>query len=269
MEPNIEATIAAAARLRRFFTALPQRASKLHMLLACPAYRRALVHRVAASVEHERTPLGHDYQTVLDVGANRGQFALVAAQRFPRAALVCCEPQDGPRASIVRVLAQHPRLRIVDVALAASAGSRVLHVTRADDSSSLLPTTALQVATFPGTEMVAEVTVATQRLDAVLHRDELVRPVLLKIDVQGTELDVLAGAVGLLDSVDTILIECSFVELYAGQAHADDIISMLHGQGFRLSHLMAPTTDADGRVLQVDLVLERGGPFCNGAAQWT
>ncbi len=234
-----------------------RRASKLFVLVRQPPYRRALRHGVAASTEHDRTPLQHDYRTILDVGANRGQFGLVAMRRFPHASLVCFEPLPGPRATLERVLASHPRLRIVDAAVAASTGRSILHVTRADDSSSLLRTTELQVQQFPGTEIVEELSVATERLDTLIDRAELAAPVLLKIDVQGTELDVLRGAVDLLKKVDTVLVECSFVVLYSGQALADDVIGMLRGQGFSLVDIAAPTTNSGGRVVQADLVFER------------
>ena len=61
------------------------RAVKLVAILRHPVYRRALRLGVAASTEHTDTPLPYDYATVVDVGANRGQFALLAATRFPRA----------------------------------------------------------------------------------------------------------------------------------------------------------------------------------------
>ena len=132
-----------------------------------------------------------------------------------------------------------------------------MHIARADDSSSLLASTPLQIATFPGTQVVTEVTVNTARLDAVVDQAELVRPVLLKIDVQGTELEVLRGATGLLDIIDTVLIECSFAELYAGQALADNVICLMYDSGFRLDGMMAPTADSAGNVLQADLIFER------------
>lgn len=233
------------------------RAVKVWRLLAHPEYRRALRFLVAASVEHDRTPLAHDYLTVLDVGANRGQFALVAARRFPQASLVCFEPQDGARRTLGRVLATHPRHRVVPTAVAASAGSSLFHVTKADDSSSLLPSTAYQVDLFPGTQVVGTLRVPTERLDVLVSPASLTAPVLLKIDVQGTEMEVLRGAEGLLAAIDTVLVECSFVQLYEGQAVADEVIRMLHAHGFGLTSVVAPTTDATGQLVQADFIFER------------
>lgn len=242
----------------RTLRGLRKRALKLRRLLAVAPYRRALRHGVAAAVEHDLTPLPPGLRTVIDAGANRGQFALVAAHRWPDATLICFEPLPAACATLARVLAGHPRLRVVDAALSAAAGTAALHVSRADDSSSLLAITDRQTATFPGTDEVGTITVRTARLDAELTpAGAMERPALLKIDVQGAELDVLRGATGVLDRIDAVLVECSFVEFYAGQALADAVIRLLHEHGFALSGLASPTTDAQGRIVQADLLLQR------------
>ncbi len=237
---------------------LGSRGRKLRRILAVPSYRRALRRGVAAAVEHDATPLPERFGTVIDAGANRGQFALVAARRWPAATLVCFEPLPAPRATLGRVLAGHRRLRVVDAALSTAAGTADLHVSRADDSSSLLAITDQQTATFPGTEEVGTIRVRTARLDAEVDAAAIERPALLKIDVQGAELDVLRGATGVLDCIDAIVVECSFVELYAGQSLADEVIRLLHRHGFALSALASPTSDARGRIVQADLVFHNG-----------
>lgn len=154
----------------------------------------------------------------------------------------------------MRALRDHQRLRVVDVALSDHAGSGQIHVSRAEDSSSLLPITERQVAAFPGTEEVRTLAVRTDRLDEQVQRGTFERPALLKIDVQGSELAVLHGATGLLPQLDAILVECSFAELYAGQALTDDVIRFLHANGFALLAITTPTTDERGTLLQADLV---------------
>jgi FkbM family methyltransferase len=226
-------------------------------ILGHKPYRRALRFGVAASTEHAHTPLSHDYATVLDIGANRGQFALLATRRFPRARIICVEPLDGPRTTLERVLSDRGRVEVIAAAVAASAGESHMFVSRADDSSSLLAPTKLQTSTFPGTDVVDEVSLRTERLDALIDGDGLARPVLLKIDVQGGELDVLVGAGSLLDKIDTILVECSFVELYAGQPLADEVVRFLHGCGFALTSVATPYVDGSGQVVQADFVFAR------------
>jgi FkbM family methyltransferase len=212
---------------------------------------------VAASVEHEAIPLRDDFGTVIDVGANRGQFAVFAARRFPRATLICFEPLPGPRAQIRRAVPDATRLRLLDVAIGSVAGEAEFHVSAADDSSSLLPIGQRQRVVFPGTEELSTMTVQVRRLDDVLAADELTGPTLLKVDVQGGELAVLQGAQQLLASVDAVLIEASFVELYAGQALIDAVWQELRNQGFSCRGIWSPTYGPQGECVQGDLLFAR------------
>lgn len=236
---------------------LLRRSRKLAAIATIPAYWRGLRHGVAAAVEHDGAALDHDYRTVIDVGANRGQFLLVAARRFPDAALLAFEPLAGPREVLRRTMPRSRPVRLFDLALTDRAGTATFHVSRADDSSSLLSIGDAQVATFPGTDEVAKVPVRTARLDEVVSPSDLEPPVLLKIDAQGGELVVLEGATAVMPAVTTILVECSFAELYVGQPIADAVIHFLHDHGFSLHSVGLVTTAANGRPVQADLVFER------------
>jgi FkbM family methyltransferase len=233
------------------------RAAKLARLLPRREYRAGLRHGVAAAIEHDAARLQRPPRTILDVGANRGQFALFALRRFPRARLICFEPLAEPAAVLRRVVADHPGVEVHEVALSAISGVQSMHLTRKDDSSSLLPVTERQEAAFSGSAEVGRVDVSVRRLDDCVDPATVARPCLLKIDVQGTELDVLRGGRGVLTCVDEAIVECSFVELYAGQALADDVIGELRAQGFRLRGFATPTYAPDGSPLQADLVFAR------------
>lgn len=232
------------------------RLRKLRLILATPSYRRALRYRVAASIEHHHVPLPEGIRTVVDVGANRGQFALVARERWPTARLICFEPLPRALAVLRRVLHDRPQTEIVDAAIGAGSGRAMLHVSRSEDSSSLLAITELQTRTFPGTDEISAIDVPTTSLDECLDHD-IERPVLLKIDVQGFELEVLRGANRLLKVIDVVLVECSFEEFYSGQAKAEDVIRFLHDRGFALAGASAPSLDRHGVILQLDLIFIR------------
>lgn len=234
------------------------RARKLALIASTPSYRRALRHGVAASTEHQHDPLPPDIRTVIDVGANRGQFALIARHRWPDARLICFEPLSKPVAVLHRLLGEYAGVEIVQAAASAGAGTATIHVSRRDDSSSLLPITKHQSATFPGTEEIATEEVRTTSLDDYLG-GEIARPVLLKLDVQGFELEVLRGAEGTLSSIDFVLVECSFQEFYTSQATADDVVRFLHRHGFSLLTGTAPSVDRHGVVVQLDFIFARGG----------
>lgn len=237
-----------------------RKARKLLRLLRTPSYRAALRHGVAATIEHDAVPFGHDYRSVIDVGAHQGQFSLFASTRFPGATLWAIEPLAEPRARLQRVLVGKP-LTVIAAAASNTRGIAAFHVSNASDSSSLLEITAANVQAFAGTAEARVISVWSAPLDELLDGAALARPCLLKIDVQGAELDVLTGAERTLELVDEALVECSFVELYRGQALADDIVSYLSERGFDLSGVHSLVRDAGGRRLQADLLFRRRKDF--------
>ncbi len=135
-------------------------------------------------------------------------------------------------------------------------GSRDMHVSRKSDSSSLLPILGPYVTAFPGTEEARTTRVEARPLDSLLSH-AVKRPALLKVDVQGGELDVLRGAVSVIGRMDAAFVECSFVEFYGGQALADEVIAAFLGHGMRLAGVYSVVRDSRGRCLQADLLFRR------------
>ena len=75
------------------------------------------------------------------------------------------------------------------------------------------------------------IVVPKDRLENVLSADDVRRPCLLKIDVQGGELDVLRGIGPFVDVIDYIYLEVSFIELYEGQPLFPEINEFLNSVG--------------------------------------
>jgi FkbM family methyltransferase len=211
-----------------------------------------LRHGVAATLEHD-SALGRDsFATVIDVGANKGQFAIYAKTRWPKARLICFEPLPEPREKLQRVTGGQAELH--DCALGAEPGEGRMHLATRTDSSSLLALGARQKAIF-GMEASGECRAAIKRLDTCLPTP-LPRPVLLKIDVQGFELEVLKGATDLLPHIDAIYVEASYVELYEGQALHEEVEHFLTEAGFSLDGRYN-TYVHQGEPVQADLLFRR------------
>jgi FkbM family methyltransferase len=235
-----------------------RRAGKLGRLLARPTYRHALLSsRVAATVEHRAHPFAHSFGTVIDIGANRGQFAIFARDRWPNAKLICFEPLPGARGTLLRVANDLGDAEVLPYALGAEADRRRMRVSESDDSSSLLAATSRQLEAFPESVEVDGFDVDVCRLDDVVSTGDVRAPALLKIDVQGAELDVLRGASGLLDQVHQMLVECSLLELYVGQALLDDVVVFAREGGFRVISVSAPIRAPGGPPLQCDVLFSR------------
>ncbi|MDN5857971.1 MAG: FkbM family methyltransferase [Pseudonocardia sp.] len=228
------------------------RAAKLARIARHPTLWRPLRAGVAASVEHLRVPFVQP-GAVVDVGASHGQFSLLARLRFPDTPIVAFEPILAARAAFSAVLGDAVDLR--PHAVGAAAGTVLMNISQADDSSSLLPIGQLQSEIFPGTQRAGGQVVDVVTLAGSLPFD-LPTPWLVKIDVQGFELEVLRGAVPVLGKVGEIYVECSFVELYEGQPLVDEVICFLRCHGFRLSGVFN-ITSASGLPVQADLLFRR------------
>jgi FkbM family methyltransferase len=190
-------------------------------------------HRVLAGIEHEPV-IPSCLVTAVDIGANRGQFSLALQAFAPDCRVFAFEPLQGPASIFKRVFAGRPKVALFNAAIGPLAEQRMIHISRRDDSSSLLAISQRQVETFPGTEEIGKCEVGVAPLDAFVATQDLQRPCFLKIDVQGFELEVLKGCEALLGSFDYVYCECSFVELYADQALAPEIIDWLKARGFGL-----------------------------------
>jgi FkbM family methyltransferase len=236
--------------------------NKLTKLVAClftRPYARALIrHRVAAGIDHESVLRGLNFQTVIDVGANRGQFALVARRCFPKARIISFEPLPQPAARFNSVFAADGNATLRQAAIGPEPGHATIHISGRDDSSSLLPITARQDALFPGTAQAGVASVQVGPLDAFVSTEDIVAPALLKLDVQGYELEALKGCAALLGRFAYVYVECSFVELYARQALADEVIAWLRERGVRLQGVYNMSYDRSGRAIQADFLFARG-----------
>lgn len=218
---------------------------------------RALVkHRVLAATEHVNV-VARDLKCLIDVGANKGQFSLAFRNLNPSAQIHAFEPLKLAAATFRRVFEGDARSELHELAIGASDGTAEIHISRRDDSSSLLPIGSLQTTHFPGTDELQTSEVTVVRLLTALRGQKLARPALLKIDVQGFELEVLKGCEEYLDQFSLIYCECSYIQLYDGQALAHQIISYLAPKGFVLRGTYNPAYARDGSPVQADFLFER------------
>jgi len=239
-----------------FFNRAKARTIKLYNCLINPVFRRALFsHGVAAAPEH-RHVLGSDLATVVDIGANRGQFSLAVKRWAPMARVFAFEPLSSPAKLFHRVFAGDAKVNLYQAAIGPEAGEATIHVSAADDSSSLLPISQVQKRLFPGTGEVRTEKIRVGRLVDFVSPEEVVSPALLKLDVQGFELEALRGSKDLLERFTYVYVECSFMELYIGQALSHEIIEWLARHDFILTGLYNISYDKNGKAIQGDFFFE-------------
>jgi FkbM family methyltransferase len=170
--------------------------------------------------------------TVIDIGASIGMFSRCARYVFPRAKIYSFEPLRDCYLQLEKVCRASHDMECYNVAV----GERRMHTSINKSeyhySSSLLPMAELHREAFPYTAAADPEEVSVDRLDDLIDVAKLAEPVLMKIDVQGYEAHVIAGASKTLSRTAHLVCELSLRPLYSDQPLFDDIYSLLRGKGF-------------------------------------
>lgn len=232
---------------------------KLLRLLPNPVYRRGLRFGVGAAIEHRHVIGGLKLASVVDIGANVGQFSLLVRALQPAAQIVAFEPLPDAAARYRQVFEEDDRVTLHEAAISPEQGTATMHVSASADSSSLLPISERQSELFPGTEEVGTTEVAVGPLDRFVDAEDIQAPAMLKIDVQGFELEVLRGSVSRLAAFEYVYVEASFEALYEDQALFADVEAFLVSQGFEeVGRYNVAQTD-QGSPIQADFLFRRRG----------
>jgi len=198
-------------------------------------------------------------QTILDIGANKGNASLEFRNLFPHATIYAFEPLPDCFAIMQKKLKSFENIHLFNIALSDQKAKTEMHRSSYSGSSSLLEMASLHKKLFPITAGDRAVSVTTDTLDNLMSLEVLKGPILMKIDVQGFEHKVLAGATKTLSQVKIIIIETSFCELYMGQPLFGDIYKILTDQGFVYKGAWDPDfrSPEDGASIQQDSIFIR------------
>lgn len=194
--------------------------------------------------------------TVLDVGANEGQFGNELRSGGYTGRIVSFEPMTEAHRKLVSRSEIDPCWSVAArVALGQSRSVVELNVAGNSVSSSVLPMLEAHRRAAPASAYTAKEAVQMLPLDeaaAPFLLDEFDK-ILLKIDTQGYEWSVLDGSPKILSRAHAVLIELSIIPLYEGQYLWRDCISRLEALGFTLWALEPVFIDeSNGKTLQMD-----------------
>jgi FkbM family methyltransferase len=195
--------------------------------------------------------LGFAPAVIYDIGAYRGGWTRLAAEVFPQAQFVLFEANRDHAGELATMGRRHVIAALGDK----DGGTRGFHVPRQGDvtGASLYVENTAHYAE-PNLQ-VREV--ETVRLDTLVARETLPAPDLVKIDVQGAELEVLAGASETLRAAGALIVEVSFVDYNKGGPLVAEVIAAIDRLGFRCADLCEVHRNPRNFVLQLDLLLVR------------
>ncbi|QDU67266.1 FkbM family methyltransferase [Engelhardtia mirabilis] len=199
-----------------------------------------------------------DDPLVVDGGANRGAVVDEVLARWPRARVHAVEAQPTLARELARRYAGDRRVTVHAAALAARTGQLEFHVTaNSVSSSALAPSSFKQTLQGAKVATVETISVPARRLD------ELVPQAidLLKLDLQGFEIEALTGLGERLSQVGVVLAEVQFAPLYEGTPLFGDVDRFLREAGFGLFNLYELWTSSAGQLTAGDGIWLNGRQF--------
>jgi len=203
--------------------------------------------------------------TIVDGGASSGSTIALLLKQYEAPTIHAFEPNPDAAHALKRQYAALPNVKVYEQALGAESKRLSFNVLNRASSSSMLIPSAVNHRYHAGEMEVRRVVQVDQvRLDEVLPVFDID---LLKLDLQGYELEALKGCEKRLDRVKTITTEVEFVPLYEGQALFADIDAYLRGHGFRLLNLYELFTHPDGQLTAGDAVYLNERVFSMGDAR--
>jgi FkbM family methyltransferase len=191
---------------------------------------------------------------VIDVGANRGQFATAVLELVPKAAVLALEPLPAAADALRALVGRYPeRLEVVEAAAGSEHTRATLTINAHSQSSSLRRLSPAHLAAFPAAQPVEEVEVAVVRLDQLLEGRPLGPGTMLKVDAQGFEREVLLGAGSRLREFEHVILEASFQPLYDGEWTFVEALQFARSQGLEFTRPVGSLRDPrTGQYLQLD-----------------
>ncbi len=231
---------------------------------------RALTRRIGYDVVryHPRTPVleqrrrlmqHHGIATVIDIGANVGQYGLQLRRDLGfEGRIISFEPVPAAYEQLARAAASDPKWAVYDMAVGSSDGVMDINVSENLVSSSFLEIGDLHQEVAPDSRYCGTHRATVTRLDGIFK--DLVEPllsplggILLKIDTQGFEKHVIEGASQVLARMSLVQMELSLVPLYEQEEPFLPMCERMAALGLGLVSLEPGFTDPlTGRLLQVD-----------------
>jgi FkbM family methyltransferase len=177
--------------------------------------------------------------TVIDIGANRGQFIRFLREDVGFSGEIrAYEPNPACAASLQTLCDEDGDLTIHACAVTPTDGQALLRIARSDELSSVLPFNCELADAFEGGTLDRTIEVAGVSIASVLTDLEAYKPsarIFLKTDIQGYDLAVLESARNYLGRVALVQVEAPLARLYEGGASLAGIVDFLQSSDFRIA----------------------------------
>ena len=196
---------------------------------------------------------------VLDVGANKGQYAQELRSLKYKGKIISFEPLTSAYETLFKIANLDNNWVTMNCALGDTDAESELNISENSQSSSILDMLSSHIKSAPDSKYIGKEKIEIKTLDSIWSTIcPIKQNIWLKIDTQGYEKKVIEGARNSLKNIDMLQLEMSLVPLYQNEMLFDEMIEFLKYKGYRIVSIETGFTDAEsGHLLQVDGIFRR------------
>jgi len=179
---------------------------------------------------------------IFDVGSNRGNITLKYLNLFPNATIHAFEPFPDSYEIFINLHKENLNVHLNKYALSSELGKAILNVNKSVDTNSLLESKKIGANSDKSCISVGQIEIETNTIDNYCIQNNITEIDILKIDVQGSEIEVLKGALDMLKkgNIKLIYTETYFEQQYVNQPLFHDISQLLYKHNFVLQDIYDP-----------------------------
>jgi FkbM family methyltransferase len=192
---------------------------------------------------------------VIDGGAAYGDFTVDCRTVYPRAEYILIEPlldryRQSPNSKLDSLASRGARL--VQACVSDRPGTVTLNV-----HADLVGSSLLRETDGPAVDgEPVEVPAAT--IDHLVGGESFPAPVLLKLDLQGAELQALGGSERTLERTAAVMLEATMFDTIIGSPSFLEVVGFMADRGFVVYDLLNPLyRPLDGALSQIDVIFTR------------
>ncbi len=217
------------------------------------------VPELALALKLRRLFAAYQINTVIDVGANRGQYRDFLRYRVGfKGKIESFEPLPDLAQGLLTKAKDDNQWSIHPCALGARVGKADINVMQETMFSSFLTPRPVGNTRLDNKNTVVNmISVPVRPLDEVFEGKGDFQKTYLKLDTQGFDLEVLEGGVRTIASVRALQTELSFKPFYEDMPHYSESLKMFEKHGFSVCDLFLVTADGAQHAMEFDCILTR------------